>query len=69
MNVVEIENVSRIYKNSKGEEIHALKNINLNIKNGEIFGLIGSNGAGKTTLIKILSTLLYKMVPIRRTTT
>ena len=59
MNVVEIENVSRIYKNSKGEEIHALKNINLNIKNGEIFGLIGSNGAGKTTLIKILSTLLY----------
>ena len=33
--------------------------INLNIKNGEIFGLIGSNGAGKTTLIKILSTLLY----------
>ena len=27
MNVVEIENVSRIYKNSKGEEIHALKNI------------------------------------------
>ncbi len=39
-------------------EIHALKNINLTIEQGELFGLLGPNGAGKTTLIKCLTTLL-----------
>ena len=37
-----------------GEE-YALNNININIKKGEIHGLVGENGAGKSTLIKILS--------------
>jgi ABC-2 type transport system ATP-binding protein len=36
----------------------ALDNISLDVRYGEIFGLLGANGAGKTTLIKILSTLL-----------
>jgi len=39
-------------------ETSALKNININIKRGELFGLLGSNGAGKTTLIKILCTMV-----------
>ncbi|MEM5832246.1 MAG: ABC transporter ATP-binding protein, partial [Candidatus Aenigmatarchaeota archaeon] len=42
----------------KGKKIHALKNVNLQIKKGEIFGLLGPNGAGKTTLINIISTLI-----------
>ena len=37
----------------------ALKSINLEIKQGEIIGLIGANGAGKTTLIKILSGIVH----------
>lgn len=37
---------------------HVLKGVNLDIKQGEIFALLGSNGAGKTTVIAILSTLL-----------
>jgi ABC-2 type transport system ATP-binding protein len=43
---------------SRVREINALKNINLEIKTGELFGLLGPNGAGKTTLIKCITTLL-----------
>ncbi|MGE5571607.1 MAG: ATP-binding cassette domain-containing protein [Bacteroidota bacterium] len=39
-------------------EVEALKNVNLTIENGELFGLLGPNGAGKTTFTKVLSTLL-----------
>ncbi len=43
---------------SSPSEFVALDRVNLEIKQGELFGLLGSNGAGKTTLIKILTTLL-----------
>jgi ABC-2 type transport system ATP-binding protein len=39
-------------------EFHALKGVNLEIKEGEIFGLLGPNGAGKTTLLRILVGLI-----------
>ncbi len=48
--ILSIENINKIYKG----KFHALKNINLQIKSGEIFALLGPNGAGKTTLINII---------------
>jgi len=51
--MIEIKNISKSYK-----EIAALKEISLEVKEGELFGLIGPDGAGKTTLMRILTTLL-----------
>ena len=45
-----INDLSKIYDNG----FKALKNINLNIKKGEILAMLGPNGAGKTTLISII---------------
>ncbi len=53
--MVSVENISKTYDKGK---IIALDQINLEIKEGEIFGLIGPDGAGKTTLFRLLSTLL-----------
>lgn len=50
---IRVDHVSKSYGN-----VQALKNINLDIKSGELFGLIGPDGAGKTTLFRLLATLL-----------
>ena len=47
---IRINNLSKVFDNG----FEALKNINLNIKKGEIFAMLGPNGAGKTTLISII---------------
>jgi ABC-2 type transport system ATP-binding protein len=48
--IISVSNLSKTY----ATEFQALKNINLEIRKGEIFGLLGPNGAGKTTLIGII---------------
>lgn len=52
--MIKIENLSKSYKSDNGEEIPALKNINFEVKEGEIVGILGTSGSGKTTLLRIL---------------
>ena len=53
MNAIELNNIVKKYKDKT-----VVNNINLNIKEGELFSLLGTNGAGKTTTIKMISTLI-----------
>jgi ABC-2 type transport system ATP-binding protein len=47
-----------VQKQIQYKEFHALKEVNLQIKKGERFGIIGNNGAGKSTLLKVISRVL-----------
>ena len=53
MEAIEIRDISKSYR-----QIHAVKDISLDVGEGEIFGLIGPDGAGKTTLFRIMTTLM-----------
>ena len=57
-----VENLSKVYLRDKKKDtkINALNNINLEVKQGEIFGLLGPNGAGKTTFLSILGGTVIK---------
>ncbi len=57
MTSVKIENLVKKFGSGK-QEVQALKGISLEVKQGELFGIIGPDGAGKTTLFRILTTLL-----------
>ena len=52
INVLEVHNIEKRYRN-----VSVLKNLNMTIKKGAIYGLIGKNGSGKTTLIRIITGL------------
>ena len=52
--MIEIKNVSKSYVKGK----KSVDELNLEIKNGEIFGFLGPNGAGKTTTIRMITGIL-----------
>ncbi|WP_300389235.1 methionine ABC transporter ATP-binding protein [Fusobacterium sp.] len=51
--MIEIQNINKIYPNG----YHAVKNVSLEIKTGDIFGIIGLSGAGKSSLIRLINRL------------
>ena len=59
-NVLSVKNLNKIYNSKNSSSINALNNLNLEVKEGEIFGLLGPNGAGKTTFINILAGTVIK---------
>ncbi|HQF34450.1 MAG TPA: ATP-binding cassette domain-containing protein, partial [Petrotogaceae bacterium] len=52
MYTIQTQDLSKTYRNG----VNALNNLNIQVKEGEVFSLLGPNGAGKSSLIKILTT-------------
>ena len=55
-NIIELKNIKKVYR-SAGGDTHALKNIDLNIEEGEFLAIMGPSGSGKSTLMNILGLL------------
>ena len=64
MNVIEVSQLRRVYKTAIGvihrkiKEVVAVDEISFDVREGDLFGLLGPNSAGKTTTLKMLTTLL-----------
>lgn len=52
--MIEIKNLSKTFWEKSKGEFFAVKDVNISVNKGEIFGLLGPNGAGKTTLLRML---------------
>ena len=55
--MIRTENLSKHFQ-SDGREIRAVDGLNLQVREGEVFGFLGPNGAGKTTSVRVLTTLI-----------
>ncbi len=58
--IIETRSLSKVYRDFWGrQKVRALKALDLEVRRGEIFGLLGPNGSGKTTTIKLILGLLF----------
>ncbi|NLV45546.1 MAG: ABC transporter ATP-binding protein [Candidatus Hydrogenedentes bacterium] len=58
--IIKTQRLNKIYEGAlRGQDVHALKDLNLEIPEGQIFGYLGPNGSGKTTTVKMLLGLIF----------
>ena len=58
MAIIELKNIEKIFPSEKvGEGVHAVRDVSVNIEEGDIFGIIGYSGAGKSTLVRCINLL------------
>lgn len=55
--IISVRNLSKIFKGSDGQRVHALDDINLDIQPGEFVSFIGPSGCGKSTLLRVIADL------------
>lgn len=55
--MIKLQNITQTYRTPEGEVFDALKDVSIDIKAGEIFGIIGRSGAGKSTLVRCINLL------------
>ncbi len=56
--MIEARNLSKIFKDRKRGEVHAVSDVSFRCEPGQIYALLGANGAGKTTTLRMLATIL-----------
>jgi energy-coupling factor transport system ATP-binding protein len=57
--MIELERLSFTYRTGEGDEVPALRELDLRIEPGQFVAIIGHNGSGKSTLVKLLTAVLY----------
>lgn len=57
MNILKINHLQKIFNEHQPNQVVALKDINLNVQNGDFIAIMGESGAGKSTLLNIIATL------------
>jgi ABC-type nitrate/sulfonate/bicarbonate transport system ATPase subunit len=55
--LIEVKNVTRVYRDTGGNPVYALKDVSLDIEEGEFISIIGPSGCGKTTLLRLIAGL------------
>ena len=55
--MIELKGISQHFRGAGGTDVHALRDVDLTIDRGEVFGIIGRSGAGKSTLVRVINLL------------
>ena len=58
MNAIEIESLNKTFRKRKGPPVEAVRDLDLSVSRGQVYGFLGPNGAGKTTTVKMMCGLV-----------